>query len=111
MISDYCRMTSHTDDPGTGPPLYLVTPVIESRPMKLLTGFEVFLKLENLQPPGSFKCRGISHQCKKVSNKHPLRDSFSKLSRCSVALETCGYTAQRTFKFLEKGLVLLQVTR
>ncbi|KAK6192327.1 hypothetical protein SNE40_003812 [Patella caerulea] len=36
--------------------------------MSKQAGFKVFLKLENLQPPGSFKIRGISHFCKKAVN-------------------------------------------
>ncbi|KAK6192359.1 hypothetical protein SNE40_003838 [Patella caerulea] len=48
---------------------YLTTPTVESVPLSKLAGFTVFLKLENLQPPGSFKIRGISHFCKKAVNE------------------------------------------
>ena len=46
--------------------LHLVTPTIRSIPISTLTGFDVYLKLENLQIPGSFKIRGIGNHCLKV---------------------------------------------
>ncbi|ESO84621.1 hypothetical protein LOTGIDRAFT_236146 [Lottia gigantea] len=49
--------------------LYLVTPTVESKPLTKHAGFKVHLKLENLQPPGSFKLRGISYLCQKAINE------------------------------------------
>lgn len=46
--------------------LYLSTPVVPSAPMSRLAGCNVHLKLDNLQPSGSFKIRGISNMCKKA---------------------------------------------
>lgn len=43
--------------------LHIETPLIESRPLSLAAGASVWLKLEALQPPGSFKLRGIGHAC------------------------------------------------
>jgi len=43
--------------------LHIVTPCKESHALSQLTGCEVFLKLENCQPPGSFKVRGIGYLC------------------------------------------------
>ena len=44
--------------------LHIVTPLIRSdRLTELMGGVPVFLKLENLQPSGSFKIRGIGHTC------------------------------------------------
>ena len=40
-------------------PLHIATPLIPSPAMSKIVGREVFLKLENLQPGGSFKIRGI----------------------------------------------------
>jgi L-serine/L-threonine ammonia-lyase len=37
--------------------------LIESIPMSSKSGLKVFLKLENTQPSGSFKIRGIGHLC------------------------------------------------
>jgi L-serine/L-threonine ammonia-lyase len=43
--------------------LHIQTPYLESRPLSLATGKSVFLKLEALQPTGSFKARGMGHAC------------------------------------------------
>ncbi|MDT8297674.1 MAG: serine/threonine dehydratase family protein [Spirochaetaceae bacterium] len=43
--------------------LHVPTPLIESIPMSSKSGLKVFLKLENTQPSGSFKIRGIGHLC------------------------------------------------
>lgn len=43
--------------------LHIQTPLIESRPLSLLAGRSVWLKLEALQPCGSFKLRGVGHAC------------------------------------------------
>ncbi|XP_076453256.1 L-serine dehydratase/L-threonine deaminase-like [Babylonia areolata] len=51
--------------------LYLKTPVVHSGAMSRLGSFNVFLKLDNLQPPGSFKIRGISNMCQKaIKERH-----------------------------------------
>ncbi|XP_048732850.2 L-serine dehydratase/L-threonine deaminase-like [Ostrea edulis] len=49
--------------------LHIVTPTIHSTPLSKLAGFQVFLKLENLQVPGSFKIRGIGNLCQKAAEK------------------------------------------
>ncbi|KAK7088084.1 L-serine dehydratase/L-threonine deaminase-like [Littorina saxatilis] len=46
--------------------LYEKTPVIHSMSMSKQAKCDVFLKLDNLQPPGSFKIRGISNMCQKA---------------------------------------------
>ena len=38
-------------------PLHLDTPLIESHPLSLASGRRIFLKLDVLQPSGSFKLR------------------------------------------------------
>ncbi|KAH8927376.1 tryptophan synthase beta subunit-like PLP-dependent enzyme [Atractiella rhizophila] len=43
------------------PPLYSRTPLLTSPILSSRTGTHTFLKLENVQPSGSFKSRGISH--------------------------------------------------
>ena len=47
--------------------LCVETPMLESLQMSKKVGYNVFLKLENMQPSGSFKLRGLSHHCIKVS--------------------------------------------
>lgn len=46
--------------------LHIVTPTIQSMPLSKIAGFDVYLKLENLQIPGSFKIRGIGNLIKQV---------------------------------------------
>lgn len=43
--------------------LHIRTPLLESRPLSALAGVEVRLKLECVQPTGSFKIRGLGHAC------------------------------------------------
>ncbi len=43
--------------------LYIETPLLESTPLSKLLGIPVLLKMEALQPSGSFKNRGIGHLC------------------------------------------------
>ena len=45
--------------------LHINTPLIESSPLCKKAGLKVLLKLENTQPTGSFKIRGIGHLCQK----------------------------------------------
>jgi len=47
-------------------PLHITTPLIESHALTKLTGFPVYLKLENVQPVGSFKIRGVGNLCQKA---------------------------------------------
>lgn len=47
--------------------LHIATPVYESTAMEALTGKKVFLKMECLQPTGSYKIRGIGHHCEKLA--------------------------------------------
>lgn len=44
---------------GTVQPLHIETPLVEFRPLSALSGKTVCLKMEAVQPPGSFKIRGI----------------------------------------------------
>ena len=49
-------------------PLHIVTPIVRSTPISKKAGFDVYLKLENLQVPGSFKIRGIGNLITNVSH-------------------------------------------
>ncbi|MEK8029918.1 pyridoxal-phosphate dependent enzyme [Ideonella sp. DXS29W] len=44
-------------------PLHLNTPLVESAPLSRLAGRRVWLKLDALQPSGSFKIRGVGRAC------------------------------------------------
>ena len=43
--------------------LHVSTPLIESVPLGSITGARVYLKLDCVQPTGSFKIRGIGNAC------------------------------------------------
>lgn len=43
--------------------LHINTPLIESRSLSAIAGCTIWLKLDALQPCGSFKLRGIGHAC------------------------------------------------
>ncbi|KAK8030530.1 tryptophan synthase beta subunit-like PLP-dependent enzyme [Apiospora arundinis] len=54
--------------------LWIETPCIPSTPMSQAAGCNIFLKLENLQPSGSFKSRGIGNMMYKAmlsQQQHP----------------------------------------
>ncbi|KAM4708775.1 serine dehydratase-like [Discoglossus pictus] len=51
---------------------HIVTPLKESPALSKIAGTEVLMKLENVQPMGSFKIRGIGHYCQKMS-KHDCK--------------------------------------
>lgn len=49
--------------------LYIETPTLFSYPLSRHTGCRIYLKLESLQPSGSFKNRGIGHYCAEQAKK------------------------------------------
>ncbi|XP_054501688.2 serine dehydratase-like [Agelaius phoeniceus] len=50
-------------------PFHVVTPVLESLSLSKAVGTKVFMKMENVQPSGSFKIRGIGHLCQDAARK------------------------------------------
>ncbi|XP_072839335.2 serine dehydratase-like isoform X2 [Pogona vitticeps] len=48
-------------------PFHVVTPVLESIALSQAAGTKVYMKLENVQPTGSFKIRGIGYFCQQVA--------------------------------------------
>ncbi|NXY25422.1 SDSL protein, partial [Atrichornis clamosus] len=54
---------------GGQKPFHVVSPVLESLPLSKAVGTKVFMKLENVQPSGSFKIRGIGHLCQEAAKK------------------------------------------
>ncbi|MTI30758.1 pyridoxal-phosphate dependent enzyme [Xanthovirga aplysinae] len=49
--------------------LHIETPLIKSLPLSGRTKKDIFLKLENIQPSGSFKIRGLGHLCQTAMGK------------------------------------------
>ncbi|NWQ61417.1 SDSL protein, partial [Neopipo cinnamomea] len=54
---------------GSQKPFHVISPVLESLPLSKAAGTKVFMKLENVQPTGSFKIRGIGHLCQEAAKK------------------------------------------
>ncbi|XP_048677839.2 serine dehydratase-like isoform X2 [Caretta caretta] len=57
-------MAAQLDRDGRG--FHILTPVLESTALSKAAGTRVYMKLENVQPTGSFKIRGISYFCQEV---------------------------------------------
>ena len=57
-----------------GPPLHWETPLTCSSKFSRKLGAKVWLKLDNLQPPQSYKIRGIGLLCQRVSEGGEARD-------------------------------------
>ena len=70
--------------------LHIKTPLLESTPLSRISGAKVWLKMEALQPSGSFKLRGIGRAC-----SHHVRRGVQKLISSSggnagIAVAYCG---------------------
>lgn len=52
---------------GDEKPFHIISPILESLPLSGAAGTKVYMKLENIQPTGSFKIRGIGRLCQEVS--------------------------------------------
>lgn len=72
-------------------PLHIVTPLVESRPLSLCANRIVRLKLEALQPSGSFKLRGIGHTCQTYLDQGAKRFISSSGGNAGVAVAYAGY--------------------
>ena len=57
--------------------LHIVTPLVRSNQLSLKNGFEVMLKLDNIQIPGSFKIRGVGNMCQRSLEDNPSVSAFS----------------------------------
>lgn len=71
-------------------PLHVNTPLVESRPLTLLAGRSVWLKLEALQPSGSFKVRGIGLACETHAAKGAQRFVSSSGGNAGLAVAYAG---------------------
>lgn len=71
-------------------PLHIHTPVLQSRPLSLHTGKTVWLKLDALQPVGSFKLRGIGAVCERHAQAGKTRFVSSSGGNAGIAAAYCG---------------------
>lgn len=59
-------MNAHTESAKSTVPLHLKSPLMPSHTLSELCGREVLLKMDTIQPSGSYKIRGIGHMIQKV---------------------------------------------
>lgn len=70
--------------------LHIETPLIESRQLSLSSGRSVWLKLDALQPPGSFKIRGIGFACETHRARGARRFVSSSGGNAGLAVAYAG---------------------
>lgn len=58
--------------------MYYNTPLLKCHKLSKLCKIPAYLKMENVQPSGSYKIRGMSNLVEKVSHFHNIVKVFSK---------------------------------
>jgi L-serine/L-threonine ammonia-lyase len=71
-------------------PLHINTPLIESRPLSLLSERSIWLKLDALQAPGSFKIRGVGLACETYLARGARRFVSSSGGNAGLAVAYAG---------------------
>ncbi|WP_152045004.1 pyridoxal-phosphate dependent enzyme [Aureimonas psammosilenae] len=71
-------------------PLHNDTPLVASRPLSLRTGRTVWLKLDALQVPGSFKIRGVGAACEAHARAGAKRFVSSSGGNAGMAVAYAG---------------------
>ena len=71
-------------------PLHIETPFFESRALTIGAGRTVWLKLEAMQPPGSFKIRGIGLACQEYVRRGAERLISSSGGNAGIAVAYAG---------------------
>ncbi len=71
-------------------PLNIHTPLLESLPLSELNNTSVLMKMEALQPPGSFKIRGVGHACEQHAGKGAKRFISSSGGNAGLAVAYAG---------------------
>jgi L-serine/L-threonine ammonia-lyase len=77
------------DHPGVTP-LHIETPLIASGVLSALTSKTVWLKMESVQPPGSFKIRGIGFACQEYARRGATRFISSSGGNAGMAVAYAG---------------------
>lgn len=70
--------------------LHLNTPLLESRPLSLAAGRSIWLKMDALQPSGSFKIRGIGAACEHHAKAGKSRFVSSSGGNAGIAVAYAG---------------------
>jgi L-serine/L-threonine ammonia-lyase len=71
-------------------PLHIETPLFESQALSIQAGRSIWLKLEALQPPGSFKIRGIGNACQEYARRGANRFISSSGGNAGIAVAYAG---------------------
>jgi L-serine/L-threonine ammonia-lyase len=71
-------------------PLHIQTPLVESAALSRAAGRSIWLKLEALQPPGSFKIRGIGAACEHYARQGAKRFISSSGGNAGLAVAYAG---------------------
>jgi len=71
-------------------PLHIETPLFESRTLTIGAGRTIWLKLEAMQPPGSFKIRGIGLACQEYARRGAQRFISSSGGNAGIAVAYAG---------------------
>ncbi len=71
-------------------PLHVETPLVESRQLSLLSDRSVWLKLDAIQPTGSFKIRGIGLACETNAKKGARQFVSSSGGNAGLAVAYAG---------------------
>ncbi|QTN28251.1 pyridoxal-phosphate dependent enzyme [Rhodoferax sp. AJA081-3] len=71
-------------------PLHIETPLIQSRQLSQLSGRTIWLKMDALQAPGSFKIRGVGHACTEYVRRGARRLVSSSGGNAGLAVAYAG---------------------
>ncbi|TAQ85607.1 hypothetical protein B7494_g6061 [Chlorociboria aeruginascens] len=87
---------------------WVQTPCIRSAPLSRIAGCNVYLKLENLQPSGSFKSRGIANLMRRAIQSHgpskPIHFYCSSGGNAGLACATAAIAFQRAATIVVSNL-------
>ena len=71
-------------------PLHINTPLLESRALSIASGRTIWLKIEAMQPPGSFKIRGVGSACEQYRRRGARRFVSSSGGNAGLAVAYAG---------------------
>ncbi|MCJ1245169.1 catabolic L-serine/threonine dehydratase [Trapelia coarctata] len=98
------------------PQPWIETPLLQSAALSKAAGCRIFLKLENLQPSGSFKSRGIGNLVRSaiLTNPSPHLHFYSSSGgnaglACVTAAHTLGYPATVVVPLSTKPLMITKI--
>ena len=92
--------------------LHEETPLIHSSPLSSLLGRDVFLKLENLQPGGSFKIRGIGHTMQEAVREGATEFIGSSGGNAGMAMAVAAKRIGKKLKlFIPKSTMSMMIEK